>query len=309
MRPASPLSKPSQKPAGWNRVSAAMQPFRRWEERHRRFVLTTAILVFVIMLVWSFCALDLAIWKLRPLPFLLLFCILSPLSVVYGAQGIGLLARVVGKKMPFSTAFRASAVGQIAEILPLPGGAIVRTIALTRVGARPVESAVLVTATALLWISLAAVGAGVVIMWDSHAAGVLFAVLGLLCSSAILGWIGWLANLRVMVFTLLHRLAGLVLTALRLSLSFAIIGVAVSPQDTMPFVLASIAGSAASIAPAGLGVSELLAALMANGLGSATAAAILAVALNRLIGLASTILLVVVMDGPSVLRTVPPDER
>ena len=70
--------------------------------------------------------------------------------------------------------------------------------------------------------------------------------------------------------------------------------VIVLPQGV---AFATIAGSAAAIAPAGLGVSEILSAALAPIVSVGPATAFLAVALNRIIGLSVTALSVLATGG------------
>lgn len=264
-------------------------------KRHRNHILPVAVLTFIIAVIWAVGQLDLKWSQLRPFPLLLLFMVLSPLSIFYGAQGLVLLARVANTHISFAEALRASAIGQLAEILPLPGGAMVRTAALMKAGVGIIRSTALVTLTALLWIALAAAGAGWAVADVNTKAAWSLGGGGFLGTILVLYWIAREGGICLMAGTLLHRLTGLLLMAIRLSVAFAILGHVIALDKTLPFVLAAIAGSAASIAPAGLGISELLAALMAAGLSTSPAAALLAVGLNRIIGLVSTAVIVLLM--------------
>ncbi|MBN8501122.1 MAG: hypothetical protein J0M19_08230 [Sphingomonadales bacterium] len=223
---------------------------------------------------------------------LLVMLALAPLSLLYAGVGMVLLARSARVVMPIGRATSLASWATLAEALPLPGGAMVRAGALMASGTGLARSSALVLANALLWIALAALGCGLAV-WQ-HGVG----VAGLLTFAGAGGTVlasGWLlrqGGMAVMVQSVLHRLSGMALIAIRLHLAFLTLGVFVSVADTLPFALANIAGSAAAIAPAGLGISETLAAAAAGTVNVPPAAAFLAVGLDRLICLTASGLLV-----------------
>jgi hypothetical protein len=115
-------------------------------------------------------------------------------------------------------------------------------------------------------------------------------------AAAICAWLWHRAGLQLALLVLLHRLFGLVLFAARLMLSFVALSLSVPLLDTLPFAFASIAGSASSIAPAGLGVGEAMAGMIAHSVAVAPAAAFLAVAINRIGGLAATAVVASILE-------------
>jgi len=267
-------------------------PVQHWLQRHRRPFTIVATVIFFAGIVWSIRELELNVHDIAIGPLAILALILAPLSLLYGGVGLQLLARVGGLKMAASFAFRRSALAQLAEILPIPGGAIVRAGALMSVGAKVGEGAILVLAAAFLWIAIAATGAGIAIYATGQDWAWAIIILGLFVTMLILIWIirkaGWISGLQILA----HRLAGILLTALRIVCAFAIIGAVLPIKSGLIFAFATIAGSAAAVAPAGLGISEALSAGLAPIVSVAPATAFLAVALNRLIGLSVTALAV-----------------
>ena len=149
----------------------------------------------------------------------------------------------------------------------------------------------LVLANAFLWISLAALGCGAVLLTHGLPAAGILALGGAIGSAASFSWLARTAGPALALQAGLHRLSGMALIAVRLHFAFLTLGVSVPLADTLPFALANIAGSAASIAPAGLWISETLAAGAAVTVKIAPAAAFLAVGLDRLICLSASGLL------------------
>jgi hypothetical protein len=265
-----------------------------WLKAHRTIVLVPFSILFFVGLIWSFDRLDTDLAGLSLLPALALFLIMTPLGLVYGATGLMLLARIVGTSIGFKSAWSNAGYAQLAEALPLPGGAIVRTAALMQSGSTTGKSVFIVTATAILWVAMAAIGASTALFADTKWAAFCFLCVGLAAFIPILIWLVRNAGVAVAVTLVAHRLVGLALMSVRLILAFAVIGHFISAEQALLFSFANISGSASSIAPAGLGVGEAVGALLAGLIRIDPAAAFLAIGLNRIIGLSSCLLIVAI---------------
>ena len=255
-----------------------------------------ATLIFITGVIWSITSLNIAIQDIRWLPILAIFAIMAPVMLIYGGIGLLLLARTLAVEIGYFASIRFAAAAQLAEALPLPGGAMIRTAVLINAGGQVKKSALLVTATALLWISLAAALAGCLLFFNEASHGIWLLLGGLFTAVPVLVWIAKQAGISIACFMLIHRSVGLGLMIIRLTLAFAAVQIVVSPDAAALFAFASIAGSAASIAPAGLGVSETIAAFSASLVSVTPAAAFLAVALNRITGLMATGVISLIME-------------
>lgn len=284
------------------RIERAKQGLRRWQ----RPVLFAAIVAVIVGCGMSLEALDLRWSDVRWEPLLIIAVVVAPLSIAYSALNMMLMGRAAKVPMSFRQGVKVSVFAQLAETLPLPGGALVRGAALVRAGTSTGRSAELVIAFSLLWIAFGGAGAGIALAelgWPAH----LFAAGSAAGALAICGWL----SIRFGAFTAIAaaalRLFGVALVAGRFVLAFAVIGIAMTWLDSMAFAFAMILGTAASLVPAGIGVSEGLAALMAEPAGVAAAAAFLAAALNRLLGLAVNILFALgyVLADKSLSRGTP----
>ena len=261
---------------------------KAWSMRLSRPFLVGASLIFLIGCVWAARQLGLTPATVDWIALAWLGLLAAPLSVVYAGQGLVLLARSAGTTMPFGRATAIAAGATLAEVLPLPGGAIVRAGALIQAGAKPARSTMSVLTTAVLWIGLAAFASGLVLARGWGDGALALAAAGAAGTIGPLAWLASSAGWANALGTLTHRLAGLSLLTVRLHLAFLALGSDVAMVEVVPFVLAVIAGSAASIAPAGLGISEALAALLAGTVGIDPASAFLAVAIDRIVLLAAS---------------------
>jgi hypothetical protein len=270
-----------------DRVLAQLTVFGQWLRTVRVPLLIAGAALFLLGAWWSFGQLRLSAADIQ-LRYFALLVLMMPISLLYSGIGLKIIARSGGVRMPLGQATTIACHASLAEALPLPGGAIVRSGALMTRGVGLVRSVALVTANAILWIALAAVGAGIAILPFSNVGALSLLVTGVGGVAVILGWLAWKAGFRIALYSLIHRIAGIVLLSMRLYLAFQAIGVALPLVKAFPFTLTTIAGSASSITPAGLGISELLAALMANVVQLMPGAAFLAVGLDRLLFLISS---------------------
>lgn len=268
-------------PMIYARLTSKTAPLRAAITRWRRPILIAALLLFLAGTVWSFLSLGLALAELDLAALAALTLGMGLVTLAYSALSLNLLARTAGVSLSFVEAMRATARAQLAEALPLPGGAIVRAAALVGAGASPATSAALVISTALLWIALAAIAAGTMLLASVPLAGWTLIAGGVPVAVAAVAHVALLGGLANACWTLAHRLLALGLAALRLWLAFAVVKSVMPLAATFPYVLAAIAGSASSLVPGGLGVSEALGALMAKAVQASPETAFLALAVNR----------------------------
>ncbi len=256
-----------------------------------------ALAIFVGGGIWSVRALGLSPSDYDPVLLLVLLA-LAPLGLAYASVNMMLMGKALDVPLNFRTGFAVSAWANIAELLPLPGGAIVRAGALMQQGGRAGESSALVLAFALLWIGCAALAASVALTATGWLALI---VAGAGAASMLLagGWIALRHSWTVALSAAGLRVLGIGLVALRLTVAFAATGTLIAADEALLFALANILGSAAAIAPGGLGISEGLAAAFATQSAVLPAAAFLAVGLNRIAGLAAAGLAALVLSRPS----------
>jgi hypothetical protein len=217
-------------------------------------------------------------------PLLVVTVIVVPLSIAYSAVNMMLMGYAAGAPIGFRGGVKVSILAQFAELLPLPGGALVRSAALVRAGSSAARSAGLVIAFSLLWIAFGALGAGLALAATGWPAEVL-AFVGIMAGAGAMLWLAGQYGASIAAAAALLRVFGVALIAWRFVLTFAAIGISMSGLQAATFAFATIAGSAASLVPAGLGVTEGLSALLARPAGVAPAAAFLAAVLSRVLGL------------------------
>lgn len=257
---------------------------RAWAQQHRTALLLLALAAFVTGSLASWAQLDFDPARIRSGPLAVLVGVLIPATILYSAVNLQVMARAAGARIALLPALRTSVLAGLAELLPIPGGALVRTAALTQAGAKVTASFELVLAFALLWIAVSALG-GSLALWHTGPAAIAASFASAAASAALTAWIARRYGLRAALLALLLRVVGLLLTVLRVGLALMVLAVAFDWSAGFAFAFAIVAGTASAIVPAGLGLSEGLSALLASALAISPAGAFLAVALNRLAGL------------------------
>lgn len=258
---------------------------RKAAARWRVHLIVAAAALFAVGLGVSIGSLDLTWNQVSTGPALLILFGLGPLTLVTASISLQLSATAVGRQISFRDGLSVAAIGSIAEMLPLPGGAMVRGAALMRAGAGVRESTWIVTLSAVLMLSMATALGSAPLIAAGSGVGFLFLVAGSGGTLVSAIWIARRARTSLALAMVALRLVILVLGVARVSAAFAAIGLAIRPIEATLFVISSTLGNAISIVPAGLGISEAIAAALALLVELSPAAAFVAVALNRVLDL------------------------
>lgn len=224
---------------------------------------------------------DLSVWVL------VLACV--PLTVLLNSCQFWLTACLLRVPMPPARAVLVTLLSTAANMLPLPGGSVVRIAALksvdnsyrqgttvTLLGAGNwLGVALVLAAGALLALGFRLLGAGAFMVGLSAIA---VAVAGLrVVHKAGVAWLLAYATVQS---------AMVAIGTLRLWLCFRALGEPVQALEAVVLTLATVIAAAVGVAPAGLGVTEGTAAGIATAIGIAASVAFVAAALDRISGLA-----------------------
>ena len=271
-------------------ADAAASRIRRLHDRLRapgvqRLLTAAAAVLFAGGALASWFTLDLRIDKLHALPLAAIALIGVPATVGLNSLETRLSAHALGRRFAWRSALLITIYASAANMLPLPGGAMVRVAALRAAGAGWGCSSGVTVAIALVWLGAAFGLSAAFLAGAQPALAASFMLAGTAALTAGLGWLralsrGWSAGMRVLAV----KLAGIAVTLGRVWLALAALGVAASLAQVSVFAVAAVLGSAVSIVPAGLGVREAVSAGLAPAVALAPAAAFLAAAVNRLVG-------------------------
>lgn len=280
----------------WNELRArvtqrALTVFRRFNRPmtpQKRGVTAGIAILLLVAAVFSWWRLGLSAEDIS-WPALLLSAALVPLSVLLTAWEYGLIAWVNGVQVGFRDSVAVTVVGAVANLLPLPGAAVVRLNDLTARRSKASGAVGATGAAGSLWLGWSLVVAGLALLSADQpwiAALLVFVGFGFV----FLSWVivkttagapgpDWMLRGSSI------ELASLAVGVIRIWLTFTALGIEVTIIQAGVLVASGAIASTVSIVPGGLGIRELIAGLLAPLVGVAPAAAVLVVALARVIGL------------------------
>lgn len=256
----------------------------------QRVVLGLAIAVFVVGGVWAYQRLDVEPGDLRWAPVLVAGFVGVPLAMSVNVAEYSVSASMTGHRVGFVAALRVTVVASAANLLPLPGGPLVRVQALRGLGATYRRAFAVTVFLAAVWAGVTALLAGtLILLLHSTALGIgilLAGMAGFTVACLLLRSEVGDGNQRVR-----HALAAVAVetasagvAGFRLFLVLQGLGFDATITDALVLALAGVLTSATGFVPGGLGVQELLSAALAPIVGLPPAAGFAASALDRVIG-------------------------
>lgn len=276
--------------------------------RARRVLVAVAMVVFLAVSIPSLGVLREG-QALRPAVLPLLILVTTPLTVLANAAEYRVMGAVNGHRIAWRDATQLTVLAAVANLLPLPGGVVVRTQALRRQGTSTGRALQANLAAGLAWIACGALAVGALLLArPPHrllAVGLLLAAVGLVAAVAALLHRAAPGRAATHLGQLLGIEAGIVaVSATRVWLAFALLGFAAQPAQAVAISGSVIVAAAIGIFPAGLGLREALAGAIAVAVDLPANRAVAATAADRVaaqVGLALVAgTLALVLRGPAV---------
>lgn len=253
--------------------------------KFRRIMRLVGLAVLVIGALYSITVLEVDLAQISWGYLALNLAILSPLLLIVAGLTLQITAKALDLDMPFRDALQTAAAANVAELLPLPGGAIVRGAALMRAGAGIADSGLIITLTSVLTLSLTLiVSSGAVVLMGYQIGYVILAV-GFLGAASVIWHLHRRVHSKVLIVMIAIRPVTISVSILRLWLSFAALGSSVTLVESALYTVASSLGSSVAIVPGGFGINESIAAALAALVNGSPAATFLAVGLNQALAL------------------------
>lgn len=281
----------------------------------KRWLLGTSLLVFVVVSAISFATLPPDTqWHWWIVAVLVL--VTTPLTLVANAAEYRAMAAISGHRVSWPDAARLSVMASAANLLPIPGGVMVRTQALRREGTTYKRALAANAAAGIAWIAMGCIAAGGLLLFRSGtepAGGVLLAV-------AVVSLAAVWVLLRRAHRTLAHRHLGrlfvvelftVMISSVRLYLAFMVLGQTIEPVQAVALSASMIIAAAIGIFPGGLGLRELLAGAIGVAVGLTAAESVAATAVDRIAAQLGLAIMAAVMLGthaPGRPSSEPPEQ-
>jgi hypothetical protein len=258
---------------------------RSGSPRARMWMLGIASGAFLVLTVLSFRALPDGTdfhWWLLPI----LILVTAPLTILINAAEFKTMAAINHHSVKWIDSTRLTVLAAASNLLPLPGGIVIRTQALRQKGSSYKGALAANGAAGIAWIGAGSITVGLLFLGTSGrriAAAVLITV-GLVCMYSV--WALLRKTNRHNAATLLVRLLIIELLtvgigAVRLFIAIRFIGESMTAVQAVAISGAGIISAAVGIFPAGLGLREALAGLIGTAVGLTAAESIAASAADR----------------------------
>lgn len=258
-------------------------------------LLLVATVATAVAAVFAVDRLDLEPGQLRLGPLLAAALVITPLTVVLNAAELRATALASGAdlaKLGWVKATRTVVLATAANLLPVPAGAILRMQVLRTAGASIAAAAGVQLSAAGVWVGVSVVLAGGALL------AVEPAIAGLAIAGGLVLAVGSIVAMRrsagasfgraALALTVVETATAL-LHALRLWVVLLGLGIAASVTQALVIGTAAPLAAAAGFFPGGIGLAELLSAVLAPLAGLSASAGLLAVAVARLLGLLVTV--------------------
>ena len=237
--------------------------------------------------------------RIEPGPLLLLIVVGAPVTIALNVAEFWLMTRVVGHAAGWRSCFEITVFASAANMFSFPGSVVTRIAALRAYGTTLGRSSQVMMIFAGAWAGVACCYSGAwLVIARQHAVGaslMFVGVAGLVVS--VLGFLKLKTPIALVAKILTIRIVAVVVEAVRNVLSIYAVGYAIGFGEASVFAIASVIGTAISVIPAGIGVSEAVAALLASLIAVSPAIGFLSLGINRIVfmvvlsGLAGLLLL------------------
>jgi hypothetical protein len=257
--------------------------------RNRGF-LAVALLVFVAASILGFLNLpDLQREARWPM---LVGCLVIgvPATLLFNALEYVVTVRMAGRSVTVRGALEISILASAANLLPLPGSALVRTQSIRRLGGKTSRAVLSTAAAGSAWIAVAAaIAGGALFVGRGGNLAIVFLVaslgLGIASYVAVQRQVGPAAAPALMAQLLAAEVGAVAVKAARLYVVVHALGYDIGVDQAVVLTVAAVIAVAVGFLPGGLGASEVLSALVAPAVDLSAAVGAAASAVDRLITL------------------------
>lgn len=253
----------------------------------KKVIFVLAVLFFLISLIYALQVFPTSISELKLRPMLMVAALGVPAMLLLNSAEYWLSAVFNGKRPSLRDSVEITIISRAANMLPLPGGTIARVAALKSLGVSVKDGVSINLLLALLWLGLSLVYSGGW-MWTIIESDYIVYFFGLGLCILVPTTIYLFQRSRDFKFVFLvvgTKTLSLIVDSAKILFCFYALGISASFAQSSSLSVSGVLGSAVSIVPAGLGVREATASLLATMVGLSLSEGFLAVALNRIISM------------------------
>ena len=266
------------------RVQAFIKTGSHLSGRSKSIFLLVIVALLLGGIVLAFSVQPDILQRVKWTPALVLLLVGIPVTILINSLEFQATARLLDRRITFRAALEVTTVGSVANLLPVPGGAITRIAGLKLAGSTLREGTMVIFLMSLAWIGVAfMVGSlPLILMGDRLAGWLLLAVGTALTGISIVASLKISASRKRTFVAFALKVVLVVWDGMRMYLALLAVDAGIGLAGAYIFVLASVAGSTVTIIPAGFGIREGTSALLALVVGVPAALGFLAASLLRL---------------------------
>jgi len=271
------------------RLGAARDP----SPRTRRALLVVGLVAFLVMLVVSLRALEVGFDEVAWGPLVFAGLVLTPLTILGNAAELRVMAAGTAQRpLPTLEAVRVVVLATAANLLPIPGAALVRIQALRTRGASGTAATGINLAGAGAWLGSGLLVAGLALLPVRGPGALVVAAVGVAGCTVAAMVVRRVARpgraARTTVALIAVEVLVTVLYGVRLLVVLAGLRVDLDLQQALVIALSAPLSAAAGVFPSGIGLAEAISGLLAPAVALPVAVGVAATGLNRVVGLAVT---------------------
>lgn len=267
-----------------NKIKTFIINFEFFLKKNKNKTLIISTIIFISGLFWSFLKLGINIQDILLLPIVIAIAIGGPINLILNSAELKLCAKASAADISIKKAAGISSIACITNILPIPAGIAIRGAALMSAGATMKASGAVLLVNSIMQIATALSLTGFILIFYSYL-GVYFFLLGIFLLIGCLIYFFLQSFFLVGCLFFVIRCGLLAVFTFRLFFIFKALKEPVSWLVTAYYALANTSGSIFFIFPAGLGINEGVAAMMALIINQSPPAVFLAMGTNRIVGL------------------------
>lgn len=253
------------------------------------WIVRGAFVAFVIGAVAAVLSTDVTWSELRPV-WLAATGLLSLPVIVLTATEYRAIGRIVGQRVAMRPALDVSVVAGAANLLPLPGGVVMRAQSLRKSGVPRRKTFAAQLALAFTWLAVSALASAPLLAPNEPSAARVFALVGIGAAAAAVAVFVWLKPAQGIGKSLLIAASVEVLfvasAATRIAAAIASLGLTPTLTQAVVLTAATVLSAFVIVLPAGLGVREFLAAGIAPLVGLSPATGFLVATIVRIVSMA-----------------------
>ncbi len=259
-----------------------------FSRRHRALVTIASLALFAITVAVALAHLPIKLVSLDPKPLLLVLFVLAPCTLAINTWRIRASARALSTHAGIWTSMRMALLSSAANLLPIPGAAIVRVGHIAGGDSGKLGRAAGLTLGSLM-LALACGFGGLAASAYLQAGQTMIALSGAAtsCGLAVVAayWLARRAGASLALELALVEVASIATESARLWACLLALKVAIPFAAAVALSLNTTVGGVVAVAPGGLGIRELVGASVAAAISLSAAGTVIAIAINRLLDL------------------------